>query len=287
MPIIIYTDGGCNPNPGPGGWAALIMLPDGKERILSGGHAETTNNRMELTAALQALQATPESSEIILHTDSRYLQQGITEWLPNWQRQGWKRGKASIPNRDLWEALAKAAERRKVTWRWVRGHAGDINNERVHRLASAAIPQTDERPPDNGARIYIRVSCKGQQGAWAARIAQDGDVIDLSGRLSPTTSNRLELLAAIAAIRKAPPDRPLAIYTANDYLRKGITQWLPRWQANNWRTASGAPVRNTDLWKQLQRLNEQREITWLQVLAEEPPDDYLALQDLLTKTLNS
>ncbi|GAB4527438.1 MAG: hypothetical protein Kow0063_02690 [Anaerolineae bacterium] len=286
MSITIYTDGGCNPNPGPGGWAALIILPDGREKILSGSHANTTNNRMELTAALRALQATPENSEVALHTDSQYLQRGITEWLPNWQRQGWKRGKADIPNRDLWKALAEATQRRKVVWRWVRGHAGDTNNERVHRLASAAIPRTAELPPDDAARIFIRVSCKGQLGAWAARIVQDGDYTDLSGTLSPTTSNRLELLAAIKAIENTPPERPLAIYTGNDYLYKGMTQWLSRWQANNWRTAGGEPVKNTDLWKRLQQLNEQRNITWIQVHTADPPPDYTALQDLLTRAIN-
>ena len=137
--IKIYTDGSCNPNPGPGGWAAIIRA-DGKEHILTGGDGKTTNNRMELTAALQALQSIKNSSSIELFTDSEYLRRGITEWLPNWKTRNWKRKGGTLANIDLWQALDQVMSHHKVSWKWVRGHAGHRENQRADQLARRAIP---------------------------------------------------------------------------------------------------------------------------------------------------
>ncbi len=139
--VTIYTDGGCRPNPGPGGWGAILIYGD-HERELSGSEADTTNNRMELTAAIKALRVLKTPCVVHLHTDSEYLKLGITEWLPNWLRRGWRRGKGGqgVKNRDLWEELAALAEQHDIHWHWVRGHAGDVYNERVDRLANRAIP---------------------------------------------------------------------------------------------------------------------------------------------------
>lgn len=136
--ITIYTDGACAPNPGPGGWAALLR--SGKhEKTLTGHAAETTNNRMELTAAVEALKALNRPCRVDLYTDSEYLQRGITEWLPSWRRRGWKRKGGALANADLWQALVAALSQHTVTWHWVRGHAGDPHNDKVDRLANAAI----------------------------------------------------------------------------------------------------------------------------------------------------
>ena len=135
--IIIYTDGGCDPNPGPGGWAALILL-EGRQVELSGAEAHTTNNRMELTAAIQALHQVPAGASVRLHTDSRYLQQGITEWLPEWQARGWRRQGGKLANVDLWQELAQIIRGVRVEWRWVKAHAGDALNNRVDRLVHEA-----------------------------------------------------------------------------------------------------------------------------------------------------
>ena len=136
--VEIHTDGACLGNPGPGGWAALLRY-EGRECELSGGEAATTNNRMELMAAIMALEALATSCRARLHTDSRYVQQGIGEWLPNWLRRGWKTsGGDPVKNRDLWERLAMAASRHQVKWIWVKGHAGHADNERVDSLARAA-----------------------------------------------------------------------------------------------------------------------------------------------------
>ena len=136
--VEIHTDGACLGNPGPGGWAALLRY-GGRERELSGGEAATTNNRMELMAAIMALETLTAPCSARLHTDSRYVQQGIGEWLPNWLRRGWKTsGGELVKNRDLWERLQAAAAQHQVQWIWVKGHAGHVDNERVDALACAA-----------------------------------------------------------------------------------------------------------------------------------------------------
>jgi ribonuclease HI len=135
--VQVHTDGACLGNPGPGGWAALLRYRD-KERELAGGEALTTNNRMELMAAIVALETLSEACAITLHTDSQYVRQGITEWMPNWLRRNWKTaGGDPVKNRDLWERLHAACDRHRIDWRWVKGHSGDPDNERVDQLARA------------------------------------------------------------------------------------------------------------------------------------------------------
>ncbi len=142
--IEIHTDGACLGNPGPGGWAALLRYK-AHERELSGGEAHTTNNRMELMAAIAGLEALSESCTIMLQTDSQYVRQGITEWMPGWVRRNWKTaGGDPVKNRDLWERLHAATGRHQIEWRWVKGHNGDPDNERVDQLArDAAIRVRD------------------------------------------------------------------------------------------------------------------------------------------------
>ena len=133
--IEIHTDGACPGNPGPGGWAALLRYK-GHEREVTGSEAHTTNNRMELMAAISGLEALIEPCEITLHTDSQYVRQGITEWMPGWVRRNWKTaGGDAVKNRDLWERLHAATQRHRIDWRWVKGHSGDPDNERVDQLA--------------------------------------------------------------------------------------------------------------------------------------------------------
>ncbi len=133
--VQIHTDGACLGNPGPGGWAALLRT-SGRERELVGGEADTTNNRMELMAAICALEALKERCVVTLHTDSQYVRQGITTWMANWVRRGWKTaGGDPVKNRDLWERLNLAARNHQIDWRWVKGHSGDPDNDRVDVLA--------------------------------------------------------------------------------------------------------------------------------------------------------
>lgn len=137
--VIIYTDGACDPNPGPGGWAALLRYK-AHEKVLTGSEMQTTNNRMELTAAVQALEALTRPSRVEIFTDSVYLKRGITEWLPVWRARRWRRKGGALANADLWKTLGELVEKHQVAWHWVRGHAGDPDNERVDRLARQSIP---------------------------------------------------------------------------------------------------------------------------------------------------
>lgn len=133
--VEIYTDGACLGNPGPGGWGALLRYGE-RERELSGGDPDTTNNRMELMAAIMALEALTEPCVVILHTDSQYVRNGMTTWLPGWLKRNWQTaGRAPVKNRDLWERLYLATQRHTVEWRWVKGHSGHPENERVDQLA--------------------------------------------------------------------------------------------------------------------------------------------------------
>jgi ribonuclease HI len=137
--VQIYTDGGCRPNPGPGAWGALLRY-GAHERELAGYEAQTTNNRMELTAALKGLQALKSPCEVDLYTDSNYLKQGMSEWLAGWKRRGWRTAdNKPVLNEDLWRALDAAAATHRVRWHWVRGHAGHAENERVDALVTATI----------------------------------------------------------------------------------------------------------------------------------------------------
>lgn len=151
--VMIYTDGACSGNPGPGGWGAVLIY-GAKRKELSGGEAHTTNNRMELTAAIAALRALTAPCEVDLYTDSTYLKRGITEWLKSWKRNNWKRrsGKRLLPvkNIDLWQALDRLVARHQVTFHWVEGHAGDPENERCDKLARAAIPLLHPQGKENG-----------------------------------------------------------------------------------------------------------------------------------------
>jgi ribonuclease HI len=138
--VTIYTDGACIGNPGPGGWGAILRY--GKhEKHLSGGEKDTTNNRMELQAALEALRALNEPCQVTLFTDSEYLKRGITEWMPGWKRRNWRRKDGALANVDLWMKLDEEIARHEVHWHWVKGHAGHTYNEKVDRLARKAVPR--------------------------------------------------------------------------------------------------------------------------------------------------
>jgi ribonuclease HI len=152
-PIVsIYTDGACSGNPGPGGWGAILRWA-GRERELNGGEPHTTNNRMELLAAISALEALKRPCSIDLHTDSQYLRQGITGWINGWKRNGWRTAdRKPVKNADLWQRLDAAVQRHDVRWHWVRGHAGHELNERADALAREAIAAARGGAPMNAKK---------------------------------------------------------------------------------------------------------------------------------------
>ena len=139
--VEVFTDGACRGNPGPGGWGVILRY-EGREKELHGGELETTNNRMELTAAIEALKALNKSSRVDVYTDSVYVRDGITKWLARWQVRGWRTAaKKPVKNLDLWMELADLAERHDVSWHWVKGHAGHPGNERADELANYGLDQ--------------------------------------------------------------------------------------------------------------------------------------------------
>jgi ribonuclease HI len=141
--VEIYTDGACRGNPGPGGWGALLIA--GKhEKTMHGGEADTTNNRMELTAAIEALNALKSGQSVVLHTDSKYVMDGINEWMANWKRRDWKTAnKKPVKNKDLWQLLDEAAQRHDIRWQWVKGHDGNPGNEKADELANLGIDELE------------------------------------------------------------------------------------------------------------------------------------------------
>jgi ribonuclease HI len=149
--VSIWTDGACSGNPGPGGWAAILRFK-GHEKELFGGEAATTSNRMELTAAIEALEALKRPCVVHLHTDSNYLKGGITAWIANWKRNGWRTAdKKPVKNAELWQRLDAAATRHQIDWRWVKGHSDDIMNERSDTLARKGM-----KPFQDGGRVKSR-----------------------------------------------------------------------------------------------------------------------------------
>ena len=283
----VYTDGGARPNPGPGGWAAVILDPDsGAIEELSGSEAESTNNRMELTAAIRALEHLHDAMCLDLYTDSRYLRQGITQWLAGWIRRNWQRRDSQgrnqpVKNVDLWRRLAELDARHQITWHWLKGHAGNRYNERADELASLEIerlPQPergDDAPAEveTDYEVVIRVTASRRGGAWGAlvlgikagRETQDR----LSSAISGASANRLEIEAALAVLDHLEPGCSLS-FRCSDYLRRGATEWLPAWRRRGWKTAGGDPVKNAGLWRRLEQSLGDRQVCFLGLIKASP-----------------
>ena len=285
--IDAYTDGGAGPNPGPGGWGVVLLRPAGKGapatkqlvEELSGGEDFTTNNRMELTAAIRALEAAGEGARVRLVTDSQYLRRGITRWLPRWAAGGWRRQDGgAVANQDLWRRLAALTESRRVRWEWVRGHAGERWNERADALARAETARrrrggagegaAHPAPPPAAAAdfdLYLKASGR---GGWAARIRPRGDggggeeASLLTGARRGASANELILEAAAAALESLPPGAGAAVHAASDYLRAGAAQWLPVWRRRGWKTQTGGAVANRAAWERLARALAARPVSW-------------------------
>jgi ribonuclease HI len=277
--VLIYTDGGADPNPGAGGWAAILVDPgSGKVRELSGGEPRATNNRMELTAAIRALEALKVPCRVKLFTDSLYLKKGVSEWLPGWIARGWRRKEGELQNEDLWRRLSELIGEHEIQWGWVKGHAGNRWNERADQLATLEIrKQQGSRGPDPArppveADVFLRVAGAGKRGGWAALVRRGGEETTLSNGLSSATSNQLDLLGAINALESLPEGIAVAVHTGSDYLRNGATRWIEGWKRRGWKTQEGQPVLNRDLWERLERAMTVRRVIWPGVKGVEIPE---------------
>jgi ribonuclease HI len=275
--VDLYTDGGCRPNPGPGGWG-VVMVTRGEElRELSGGDPDTTNNRMEIIAAVEGLRALEGPRQVQLYTDSRYLRQGILEWLPQWRASGWRTSaKKAVKNQDLWLELEAELERHEVTWHWVKGHAGNRYNERADRLAAAAIPRPSLPVIDPDAvHLFTSAAFSGKKGigSWAVLMQYVGHERMLSGAVTDTTANRMHIAAAVAGLNELRRSVRVHVYTASDYLRDGATSWLASWKSRKWRTREGKDVSHRDLWRKLDRLLRRHEVRWHAVDRNDLPEE--------------
>jgi ribonuclease HI len=278
MPLVrIYTDGGCRPNPGPGGWGVVIVSGKRKIKELKGGEDDTTNNRMELRAAVEGLRFLDRPHRVELYTDSRYLRDGVTSWLPKWIANGWKTSnKSQVKNQDLWCELETELDRHEVTWHWVKGHAGNRYNERADRLASSAIPGPDLPVDDPDAvHLFTAVAYSGKRkiGSWAALLRFGDHERLLHGSEPGTSANRMHLTGVTVALAELKRAVRIHIYTASDYLRDGATTWVGGWQSRGWKTREGQSVKNKDLWQRLTRQTERHTVDWHVVDRDNLPDE--------------
>jgi ribonuclease HI len=280
--VQIYTDGGCDPNPGPGGWGAILVL-DGQTQELTGGSHTTTNNRMELTAAIEALRALKRRYRVALHTDSQYLRRGITQWVAGWQAHGWKKANGqAVLNRDLWEALLAEAGKHEIAWHWTRGHAGNPLNERADALATRARHQLAPKKESikaawakGGAAVVIyargcALGSPGPGGHCAIVIADQSEGQAVCGGRRRATSNAMELEAVIAGLEAVPRASRITLHTPSKYVIQGATEWLPQWKSRGWLTADGKPVSNRAIWQRLEAAAARHEITWQHLAGSAP-----------------
>jgi len=276
--VTIYTDGGADPNPGPGGWGVILLFEENgvtRKQELKGGEVQTTNNRMELTAALEALKALKRAYNVELFTDSQYLKNGITEWMASWKKTNFKKGK--ILNSDLWRLLDSEVSRHTIHWHWVKGHSSNEQNERADVLAAAGRAEALGQPPaedvwSNAYRVYLSAS----EGVWAALLEKDGQQTILSGHEGQRVPQRLYLLAAIKALESLPEKEAAHLYTDSDYLRNGIQGWIKGWKRNGWLTQDGKEVKYRALWERLDQLTQSRKVKWSSVEQDLPQLKLLA-----------
>lgn len=277
--IVLYTDGSCAPtNPGPGGWAYLTVVNGEPGELVKGGEFRSTNNRMELTAAIEALMTRNSGESVELFTDSEYLRLGITQWMDAWIRNGWmrRRGKPVL-NKDLWIALHSQNSRLTVKWQWVKAHAGHPFNELVDEAArDAAIeaasradlqvpdrtPSTPAATPFDSSYFVAAVNSGASSSAWAVTDEISGGKTVLDGIEERTSVNRALLTGVVALMRSLQRNGRVQISTDSEYLYRGATQWLASWKRRTWRKADGKPVANKDLWIEIDMQLERVDVEW-------------------------
>ena len=297
----IYTDGGCEPNPGLGGWSAIIRV--GRcEWVLAGNDPDTTNNRMELQAAAAALvlvEGLLGRFHAHVYTDSQYLRLGVTQRLDRWVDRGWRASdNQPVKNQDLWRKLYYLTRAHDVTWSWLKGHAGHPLNERVDQLATESLRALrreldkrearqathDERP---SVQVYVKASCHGARGpgGWGAVLRKAEHTRSLSDSASSTTANAMLIRGATEALRALTSPCRVSVYSDSNYLIKGASLWVHGWQARGWRTRDSRPVANRTEWETLLEAARPHQVTWLQAKREAIPADLALAGELAAQAL--
>jgi ribonuclease HI len=307
--VDVYTDGGCDPNPGPGGWGAIIRWND-REWVISGNDLDTTNNRMELQAAAAALALLGGllgRCQARIHTDSQYLRQGITAWLDGWVEHGWRTKEGQpVKNQDLWRVLHQLTRTHDVTWKWIKGHAGHPLNERADRIATEArralrqfgssraasrrsgAPSADTGPSDRGplVEIFVKASCRGAKGlgGWAAILRIGDRTKSLSGSEPSTTANAMLIRGATEALRALTKPCRVTVYSDAKYLIDGASLWVRGWQSRGWRTKDGRPVANRAAWEELVEAAQPHHVTWSLAQGDDVAADLAWAAELATES---
>lgn len=248
---------------------------------MKGSETHSTNNRMELTAALEALRSRRDGEKVELHTDSEYLRKGITQWISAWKRNGWTRktGKPVL-NKDLWIALDAENKRVHVEWRWVKAHAGHVYNEMVDEAArDAAFDASNSQVEAVGHHAtpesvtttqatrledtyFVNAANLGEnRSAWAFVHGTDHNITE-TGVEDGATFNRALIVGAVELIRSLPANKPASVTTDSEYLYKGATQWLDGWRRRDWRKADMKPIANKELWVEMSELLEHVNVNW-------------------------
>jgi ribonuclease HI len=274
--VQVYTDGGCKPNPGPGGWGAIIRFGN-HEWLLSGNDPHTTNNRMEMQAAVAALgllEGAVGRCQVELYTDSEYLRQGITEWIEGWAQSGWRtRNGEAVKNKRLWHLLYDLTQRHTVTWHWLKGHAGHLHNERADRLATQAraalrtpsLPSAGPpEPKEPDVEIYVKASYHQPQqiGGWGVVLRKQDHVRTLSGQERGMSANAMLIRAATEGLKALTRPCSVTVYSDADYLIRGASQWIKGWVARGWLTRDGSPVANRAEWESLLEAAGPHGVSW-------------------------
>tara|TARA_Y100001970_G_scaffold287961_1_gene413949 strand:+ start:7896 stop:8843 length:948 start_codon:yes stop_codon:yes gene_type:complete len=262
--VSIYTDGACDPNPGPGGWAAIIII-DSQQKQLQGSELNTTNNRMELLAVINALSYLKPNCKITLHTDSKYVQKGITEWIAKWKSNNWKNSKKQpVANQDLWKKLINVIDLHQINWKWVKGHSDNYFNNLVDSIARSSIVYKQSSTNSKGLNIFIGASYINPNGpgGWAAIIINENQSKILAGQQKDTTANKLQLWCVLQALQHIDFNKQINIHTSSKYLYQGANEWLSLWKKRNWKSQSGQSIKHKKLWENVLTYTQKTNIKW-------------------------
>jgi ribonuclease HI len=289
--IYIYTDGAAVPNPGHGGWAAILRgkktTGEPIEKEISGMEPSTTSIRMELRAAIEALNALKQPCKVWIFSDSRYLCNGAKVWLPLWKSRNWhSKSGEEIKNLDLWKQLDLLMQSHQVTWEWIKGHADNEFNQRVDQLARAMIlhPELPLLTQD-GYHLFVSVTSVAGAGGWGGVIRKGTEKFDYGGCRKGATVNQLEMQALIEGIERVPEGEKIYLYTKNNYIYSAISHDIVAWKEKHWVTASGKPVKNRELWEKLLDVQQKRKVSWY-LVADKKLSEFSMAQAVAKKQLN-